>query len=93
MKSFLYSALVALLAGEAAAYGQDVAALLERAPVLFVVRQQYKPDHHNTETFFQTGEVNTASFVPGGASMRMPNSPWFIGGISSRPRSSSKYPE
>ena len=41
--------------------------LLTRYPLLFVVRQQYKPDHHNPETMFQTNEVNTASFTPGGA--------------------------
>ena len=35
--------------------------------ILFVVRRQYKPDHHNTETMFQTGEINTASFEGGGA--------------------------
>ncbi|MCC7494357.1 MAG: hypothetical protein IT204_18510 [Fimbriimonadaceae bacterium] len=35
--------------------------------LLYVVRAQYKPDHHNTETLFQTGEINTASFVGGGA--------------------------
>lgn len=36
-------------------------------PLLFVVRPQYKPDHHNTETMFQTGEINTAKFEGGGA--------------------------
>ena len=36
-------------------------------PILFVVRQQYRPDHHNTETMFQTGEINTASYRGGGA--------------------------
>ena len=36
-------------------------------PMLFVVRNQYKPDHHNTETMFQTGEINTAKFEGGGA--------------------------
>ena len=36
-------------------------------PILFVVRHQYAPDHHNTETFFQRGEINTASYRPGGA--------------------------
>ncbi len=35
--------------------------------ILFVVRPQYRPDHHNTETMFQTGEINTASFEGGGA--------------------------
>jgi hypothetical protein len=36
-------------------------------PILFVVRAQYRPDHHNTETMFVTGECNTSSFVGGGA--------------------------
>ena len=42
-------------------------ALLSSRPILFVVRHQYKPDHHNTATMFQTGEINTASFQGGGA--------------------------
>lgn len=41
--------------------------LLASRPLLYVVRPQYKPDHHNTETMFQTGEINTAGFVGGGA--------------------------
>jgi hypothetical protein len=36
-------------------------------PLLFVVRPQYRKDHHNTATMFQTGEVNTGSFQGGGA--------------------------
>jgi hypothetical protein len=36
-------------------------------PILFVVRHQYRSDHHNTATMFQTGEINTASFQGGGA--------------------------
>ncbi len=36
-------------------------------PILFVVRQQYRSDHHNTATMFQTGEINTGSFQGGGA--------------------------
>ncbi len=36
-------------------------------PILYVVRPQYRPDHHSTETMFQTGEINTGSFVGGGA--------------------------
>ncbi|MCY2989003.1 MAG: hypothetical protein NTY19_14195 [Planctomycetota bacterium] len=36
--------------------------LLNSQPLLFVARQQYRPDHHNTETMFQTGEINTGSF-------------------------------
>ncbi|MGD0092649.1 MAG: hypothetical protein ABSE73_22280, partial [Planctomycetota bacterium] len=41
--------------------------LVSGQPILFVVRNQYKPDHHNTETMFQTGEINTGSFQGGGA--------------------------
>ncbi|MBW8039582.1 MAG: hypothetical protein FVQ85_06240 [Planctomycetes bacterium] len=36
-------------------------------PILFVMRRQYKSDHHNTATMFKTGEINTNSFVGGGA--------------------------
>jgi hypothetical protein len=41
--------------------------LVSGQPLLFVLRQQYRPDHHNTETMFQTGEINTGSFQGGGA--------------------------
>ena len=41
--------------------------LVSGPPILFVARRQYKPDHHNTATLFQTGEINTASFEGGGA--------------------------
>jgi len=41
--------------------------LLTRQPILFVVRPQYRSDHHNTATMFQTGEINTKSFAGGGA--------------------------
>ena len=40
--------------------------LVSGQPLLYVVRSQYRPDHHNTETIFQTGEANTASYQPGG---------------------------
>ncbi len=40
--------------------------LLEGRPVLFICRHQYRKDHHNTATLFQTGEINTRSFHPGG---------------------------
>lgn len=51
---------------------KDRAALLADStassqPILFVVRHQYKPDHHNTETMFQTGEINASKFEGGGA--------------------------
>ncbi len=35
--------------------------------ILFVEREQYAPDHHNTATMFQKGEINEDSFFPGGA--------------------------
>ncbi|MBN1441109.1 MAG: hypothetical protein JXA90_00300, partial [Planctomycetes bacterium] len=41
--------------------------LVSGRPILFVVRRQYRPDHHNTATMFQTGEINTSSFQGGGA--------------------------
>ena len=41
--------------------------LVSGQPLLFVVRHQYRPDHHNTETMFQTGEINTGSFQGPGA--------------------------
>jgi len=37
--------------------------LLSASPLVFVVRPQYRPDHHNSETMFQTGEINTGSFA------------------------------
>jgi hypothetical protein len=63
--------------GDLAALAADLEALRREAlianpmvsgqPIVFVVRRQYKPDHHNTATMFQTGEINTASFEGGGA--------------------------
>ena len=39
--------------------------LVSDHPVIFVTRQQFAPDHHNTATLFQTNEVNTNKFAPG----------------------------
>lgn len=36
--------------------------LVSGQPLLYISRKQYRPDHHNTETFFQTDEINTASY-------------------------------
>jgi len=43
--------------------------LVSRQPILFVVRNQYRPDHHNTATFFPAAqhEYNDGAFSPGGA--------------------------
>ena len=40
---------------------------LTETPILFVMRKQYRSDHHNTATLFQTGEINTNSFTGGSA--------------------------
>ncbi len=40
--------------------------LVKAQPILFVVREQYASDHHNTETIFHTGEPNNESYRPGG---------------------------
>jgi len=40
--------------------------------LVFIVRNQYKQDHHNTATIFQTGEINTNSFK-GGAALKILN--------------------
>ncbi len=43
--------------------------LVAAQPILFVVRQQYRPDHHNTATFFPAAqhEYNDGAFTPGSA--------------------------
>lgn len=42
---------------------------LRRHPLVFIVRRQYHPDHHNTATFFPAAqhEYNDGKFTPGGA--------------------------
>ncbi len=41
--------------------------LLKHRSILFTTRRQFKPDHHNTATMFQAGEINTQSFEGGSA--------------------------
>ncbi|MHC4228750.1 MAG: TolB family protein [Planctomycetota bacterium] len=41
--------------------------LISGRPILFIMRAQYKSDHHNSATIFKTGEINTNSFRGGGA--------------------------
>jgi hypothetical protein len=36
--------------------------LVSGQPILYVARQQYPGDHHNTETMFQTDEINTGKY-------------------------------
>ncbi len=55
---------------EVLAFQREVALanpLIKRQPILYVVRDQYARDHHNTETFFHTGEPNNINYRPGGA--------------------------
>jgi hypothetical protein len=40
--------------------------LVSGQPVLFVERAQYVYEHHNTETIYQTGEICTGKYRPGG---------------------------
>jgi hypothetical protein len=41
--------------------------IVNASPILFVTRKQYRSDHHNTETMFQTKEINTRSYDTEGA--------------------------
>ena len=41
--------------------------IVNQAPILFTTRKQYRPDHHNTATMFQPGEINTGSYDTEGA--------------------------
>lgn len=41
--------------------------LVSGTPVVFVERPQYAPDHHNTGTDFQPGEISAPAFRPGAA--------------------------
>jgi hypothetical protein len=54
-----------------AVWGQLASAdsLFTGQEILFVVRHQYRPDHHNTATFFPgaQNEYNDGAFTPGGA--------------------------
>ena len=40
---------------------------LKGKKILYIERKQYAPDHHNTATLFQAGEINENSFAPGAA--------------------------
>jgi hypothetical protein len=60
MKKWIPNTIMALFLFTASAWSADEYSLL------FVTRHQYKPDHHNTATLFQRGEVNEASYNPPG---------------------------
>lgn len=67
MRGLYLAVTAAILFGKTAfSAAPDISAFPD-SPILFVVRDQYLPDHHNTATIFQTGEVNTSSFRGGGA--------------------------
>lgn len=46
---------------------QKAKSVLSGKEILYIERDQYKLDHHNTATLFQHGEINEASFTPGAA--------------------------
>ena len=45
----------------------EASLLLKGKQILYIERDQYAPDHHNTATLFQAGEINEKSFTPGAA--------------------------
>ena len=58
------------LADEVDAVARDAllaSPLIRDHPILFVVRRQYRSDHHNTATMFQNGEINAGNFQGPGA--------------------------
>ena len=46
---------------------ESALAQIKEYPILYVQRYQYYYEHHNTETLFQTGEISTQLFRPGGS--------------------------
>ena len=74
MKKFVFYVFVLLTCSSVYAVADEIKKdallsnpLVSSQPILFIVRKQYRPDHHNTATMFQTGEINTNSFDGGGA--------------------------
>lgn len=59
--------LAGLLASCSALAGTALPPCLEDTSILFVVREQYLRDHHNTATLFQAGEINESKFRGGSA--------------------------
>jgi hypothetical protein len=51
----------------------ELPACVTNQPILFVVRSQYRPDHHNTASFYPAAayEHNDGYFQPGGALKRL----------------------
>ncbi len=44
--------------------------LLAQQPILYAMRKQYRNDHHNTATMFETGEINTGSYTGGASALK-----------------------
>lgn len=68
-RNLLTAGLILLLTGlTGSGPGPDIRSASELPlEILYVARDQYLQDHHNTATLFQTGEINTASFRCGAA--------------------------
>lgn len=62
--------LLGVLAAGAVVSARAEAEAASLPPILFVVREQYLPDHHNTATLFQVGEINAEKFR-GGSALRV----------------------
>ncbi len=58
---------LAMAATVSAALPPEIPAPLRGKRLVLVTRHQYRRDHHNTETMFQTGEINTGNYQPCGA--------------------------
>ena len=66
--SILYIGMVQAQQSQGSLQLSDVAKeVLAGKQILYIERDQYASDHHNTATLFQKGEINEAKFAPGSA--------------------------
>ncbi len=66
----LFTATVALCQNEPTEFTRRDASQIESLKgkqILYIEREQYAPDHHNTATIFQYGEVNDSAYRAGSA--------------------------
>jgi len=69
MKKIVFISLAMLAFGSAWSqnFSEKAVTVLKGKKILYVEREQYPEDHHNTETMFQTCEINTNKFTGGSA--------------------------
>lgn len=63
----IFFAIVGSLRSDEVNLSEKAKEQLSGTQILYIERKQYAPDHHNTATLFQPGEINENSFAPGGA--------------------------